>query len=84
MCQMISQIRMISTTEFFAQMTGNFVSPSRNQITFRMVASLDPFAVVAPLDAPHPASAALIENGIAYSSTIHRDYYIAGSRVVSL
>jgi hypothetical protein len=84
MSQMISQIRMISTTEFFAQMTGNFASPSRNQITFRVVACLDPFAVVVPtFDAPHPASAVVIVNGVAYISTIHRDYSCAGSQVVS-
>lgn len=71
-------------TEFFAQMIGNFASSSRNQIAFRVVARLDPLTVVAALDAPHPPSAAVIENGIGYCSTIHLDYYLAGSRVVSL
>ena len=66
-------------TEFFAQMIGNFASSSKNQIAFRVVARLDPLAVVAPtFDAPHPASAVVIVNGVAYISTIHREYSCAG------
>jgi hypothetical protein len=65
-------------TEFFAQMIGNFASSSRNQITFRVVARLDTLAVVAPtFDAPHPASAVVIVNGVAYCSTIRREYSCA-------
>lgn len=71
---------MISTTEFFAQMTGDFASPSRNQTTFRVADGLDPLAVVAPLDAPHPASAAVIVNGVACCSTIHREILVQASK----
>ena len=71
-------------TDFSAQMIGNFASSSRNQTTFREVARLDTFAVVAPtLDAPHPASAVVIVNGVAYISTIHREYSCAGTQIAS-
>ena len=40
-------------TEFFAQTIGNFASSSKNQIAFRVVARLDPLAVVAPRSMPH-------------------------------
>ena len=83
MSQMISPIRMISIIEFFCPNDWELRKSVRNS---NHIPSGSPFGSVSsscPLDASHPASAAMIVNGVAYVSTIHREYSCAGSQIAS-